>query len=162
MNSQQKEVGTDAVHEGTLHEKPSEDDVNDLKKINTVDALHVDLENSGAIKGDDSDGRINWTLKQVLATIFLAGLYVGKMMSISEYFSRYQLESPNESLSPQAPNSRCSSLEELCSSLQRMLEERKLRHGCQYRTHSSLLLSHPSAATFKTFSDVGISHWAEV
>ena len=78
MDAQRKEVGAD---EDPHHEKPSDDEVDDLKKIDTVDALHVDLENSRAIKGDDSDGRVNWTLKQVLATTFLAGLYVGKPVS---------------------------------------------------------------------------------
>lgn len=35
------------------------------------------LDASEAFKGDDSDGRIEWTRKQVAATISLSGLYVG-------------------------------------------------------------------------------------
>lgn len=47
---------------------------NELHKIST---LGIDIENRDAAKGDDSDGRIDWTRKQVLATISLSGLYVG-------------------------------------------------------------------------------------
>jgi hypothetical protein len=32
---------------------------------------------NGAVKGDDSDGRIGWTPRSILATIALSGLYVG-------------------------------------------------------------------------------------
>ena len=49
-----------------------------VEKVETIDDLAPDLENRGAIKGDDSDGRVNWTVRQVLATLFLSGLYVGK------------------------------------------------------------------------------------
>lgn len=49
-----------------------------VEKVETINELTPDLENLGAIKGDDSDGRINWTTKQVLATLFLSGLYVGQ------------------------------------------------------------------------------------
>lgn len=35
-------------------------------------------EKAGVAKGDDSDGRVNWTWKQILATISLCGVYVGK------------------------------------------------------------------------------------
>jgi hypothetical protein len=86
MDAQEKEAGTDAQHENPQHEKTHHDEVDDLKKMDTIAALHVDLENARAIKGDDSDGHFNWTLKQVLATIFLAGLYVGK--SVPDLFDR--------------------------------------------------------------------------
>lgn len=46
----------------------------DLKKIDT---LGVDIENRDAVKGDDSDGKVDWTWTQIVATISLAGLYVG-------------------------------------------------------------------------------------
>lgn len=55
----------------------------DLENPDNTAALHVDLTNSGALKNDDSDGRVNWTPKQVLATIFLSGLYVGQSNPIS-------------------------------------------------------------------------------
>jgi hypothetical protein len=56
------------------HIESHEDKQYALTKVNT---LGVDLENRDAIKGDDSDGKIDWTWKQVAATISLAGLYVG-------------------------------------------------------------------------------------
>jgi hypothetical protein len=68
--SQRKSIENDA----TRLEKPF------VEKVETIDALTPDLENRGAIKGDDSDGRINWTLKRVLATLFLSGLYVGQSL----------------------------------------------------------------------------------
>jgi hypothetical protein len=75
MNPQQ-EKPTASQHESIENdaaglEKPFVD------RVETIDCLTPDLENRGAIKGDDSDGRINWTAKQVLATLFLSGLYVG-------------------------------------------------------------------------------------
>lgn len=52
-----------------------DDSSNELHHVNT---LGVDKENHEAEKGDDSDGKVNWTWKQILATIFLSALYVGK------------------------------------------------------------------------------------
>jgi hypothetical protein len=66
--SQQESIKNDAAG----LEKPF------VERVETIDALTPDLENRGAFKGDDSDGRINWTTKQVLATLFLSGLYVGQ------------------------------------------------------------------------------------
>jgi len=57
------------------HELTSSDRSNELYKVNT---LGVDKENHEAEKGDDSDGKVTWTTKQVLATIFLSALYVGQ------------------------------------------------------------------------------------
>ncbi len=37
-------------------------------------------EKTGVAKGDDSDGRVNWTWKQILATISLCGVYVGRSL----------------------------------------------------------------------------------
>jgi hypothetical protein len=73
-------------HQETMAEsarKSIENDNAGLEKpfvdhVTTVDDLTPDIENRGAIKGDDSDGRVNWTTKQVLATLFLSGLYVGR------------------------------------------------------------------------------------
>lgn len=54
-------------------ERPGSD--NELHKVST---LGVDPENHDAVKGDDSDGRVDWTWKQICATICLTALYVGK------------------------------------------------------------------------------------
>lgn len=52
----------------------------DLQKENT---LGVDLnQNEFAVKGDDSDGKISWTPVQFVATICLAGLYVGAQIPL--------------------------------------------------------------------------------
>jgi hypothetical protein len=79
MDPTQEKPVEDSQHEHTLPDKPAEDEVDDFKKIDTVAALAVDVENRGAVKGDDSDGRVDWTPKKVVATIFLSGLYVGKV-----------------------------------------------------------------------------------
>lgn len=38
---------------------------------------HVDLENRYAFKGDDSDGKVEWTIRKLFASAFLAMLYTG-------------------------------------------------------------------------------------
>jgi len=60
------------------------DKSDELQKIPT---LGVDRENHEAEKGDDSDGKVTWTTKQILATIFLSALYVGQ--SCAEWLPRY-------------------------------------------------------------------------
>jgi hypothetical protein len=42
---------------------------------------HVDLENRYAFKGDDSDGKIDWTIRKIFASAFLAMLYTGTISS---------------------------------------------------------------------------------
>ena len=60
---------------GAEHAERHEDKHYALAKVNT---LGVDVENREAVKGDDSDGKIDWTWKQIAATVSLAGLYVGE------------------------------------------------------------------------------------
>lgn len=48
---------------------------NELKQQQTLQ--HVDLENRHAFKGDDSDGKIEWTVRKLFASAFLAMLYTG-------------------------------------------------------------------------------------
>lgn len=43
------------------------------------DTVHIDSEKARAAKGDDSDGRVNWTWKQIIAVISLCGVYVGRI-----------------------------------------------------------------------------------
>jgi hypothetical protein len=47
----------------------------DLKQVQTLQ--HVDIDNRHAFKGDDSDGKIEWTGRKILASCFLAMLYTG-------------------------------------------------------------------------------------
>lgn len=65
---------TDRKDAGFEQVEKRDDSSNEIHKINT---LGVDKENHEAEKGDDSDGKINWTWKQIMATIFLSALYVG-------------------------------------------------------------------------------------
>lgn len=53
---------------------------NVLKKVAT---LGIDTDdNLYAVKGDDSDGQINWTWRQIVASLSLAGLYVGACVAM--------------------------------------------------------------------------------
>ncbi|KIV93428.1 hypothetical protein PV10_04641 [Exophiala mesophila] len=58
--------------------------VGDQEKVDDKPDAHDDHD-TGPIKGDFSDGRVNWTTKQILATIGLCGLYVGSQIPL--YFS---------------------------------------------------------------------------
>ena len=37
----------------------------------------VDMNNAHALKGDDSDGKVEWSVRSIFAAIFLAALYTG-------------------------------------------------------------------------------------
>lgn len=37
----------------------------------------VDMNNTQAVKGDDSDGKVEWSVRSIFAAIFLAALYTG-------------------------------------------------------------------------------------
>ena len=47
-----------------------------LEKQETLQ--QIDLENHQAFKGDDSDGKVDWTVRKLLAAGFLAMLYTGQ------------------------------------------------------------------------------------
>ena len=43
--------------------------------------LHgVDMNNTKALKGDDSDGKVEWNTRSIFAAIFLAALYTGLLL----------------------------------------------------------------------------------
>lgn len=50
------------------------EDSDSLRKINSIG---IDVTNRDAVKGDESDGKVNWTWLQIAATACLSGLYVG-------------------------------------------------------------------------------------
>jgi hypothetical protein len=54
-------------------EFPSE---HELKQQQTL--RDIDVENKHAFKGDDSDGKIDWNMRKLFASAFLAMLYTGK------------------------------------------------------------------------------------
>lgn len=74
--NQEKTLNGGADSPEIEHMEANIDHKYDLTKENT---LGVDLENRDAVKGDNSDGQIDWNFKQLIATISLAGLYVGKL-----------------------------------------------------------------------------------
>jgi hypothetical protein len=37
----------------------------------------VDMKNTSAVKGDDSDGKVIWSVRSMFAAVFLAALYTG-------------------------------------------------------------------------------------
>jgi len=48
--------------------------VENLEKTDTFD---IDIENKLAVKGDASDGKVDWTFKQIVATVSLRMIYTG-------------------------------------------------------------------------------------
>ena len=66
------------------HEKQ---DINYVEHVETNDSsmnLHkeqtlsgVDMKNTSAVKGDDSDGKVIWSIRSIFLAIFLAALYTG-------------------------------------------------------------------------------------
>ncbi|OCK81189.1 MFS general substrate transporter [Lepidopterella palustris CBS 459.81] len=59
-------------------EKADESTENTLQKELTLS--RIDVENRRAYKGDDSDGKVNWTARRILAAVFLAALYTGSQV----------------------------------------------------------------------------------
>ena len=53
----------------------SPDEKNELKQEKALSK--IDVENSAAYKSDDSDGAVEWTIRNILASIFLCTLYTG-------------------------------------------------------------------------------------
>lgn len=52
--------------------------VQSLERTETHETLvAIDLENHQAFKGNDSDGKVDWTWKNLLAATFLSMLYTG-------------------------------------------------------------------------------------
>jgi hypothetical protein len=46
----------------------------------------VDMNNSHALKGDDSDGKVEWSIRSIFAAIFLAALYTGLSLSPTQLY----------------------------------------------------------------------------
>jgi hypothetical protein len=52
---------------------------NELQKERTLEG--IDMINSRAVKGDDSDGKVVWNVRSMFAAVFLASLYTGSQVS---------------------------------------------------------------------------------
>ncbi|KAF2003779.1 MFS general substrate transporter [Amniculicola lignicola CBS 123094] len=63
-------------------DSPTDTSLN-LTKERTLEG--IDVTNSAAFKGDDSDGKVEWNLRTIFAAIFLAGLYTGSQVIL--YFT---------------------------------------------------------------------------
>lgn len=60
------------------YDSPTQQKANPLEKTDTNQTIQsVDLDNHQAFKGDDSDGKVIWTFKKLLAAAFLSMLYTG-------------------------------------------------------------------------------------
>ena len=56
-----------------------------LDKVQTHETLaRVDIHNSQAFKGDDSDGKFNWSIRKWIAAAFLAMLYTGRKHDLND------------------------------------------------------------------------------
>jgi hypothetical protein len=58
------------------HKESATDSSLELQKERTMEG--IDMNNTSAIKGDDSDGKVEWSIRSIFAAIFLAALYTGK------------------------------------------------------------------------------------
>lgn len=61
------------------YDSPTQQKANPLEKVETIEA--VALDNHHAFKGDESDGKVRWTAKKLLAACFLSMLYTGASAS---------------------------------------------------------------------------------
>ena len=65
----------DTAHVENLSNTSTSNKEND--EIERVDTFDIDIENKLALKGDESDGKFNWTTKQIIATVSLSMIYTG-------------------------------------------------------------------------------------
>lgn len=76
MSSEKDQNGNALVHVATEETRSSTpDEKHVLEQQHTLSA--IDVENSAAFKGDDSDGLVEWNFRNILASIFLCMLYTG-------------------------------------------------------------------------------------
>ncbi|KJX96812.1 MFS drug efflux pump like protein [Zymoseptoria brevis] len=69
-------VDTHSSNEDNAHRYP-------LEKTETHETIAaVDVDNNQAFKGDDSDGKVQWTLKKLLAAASLSMLYTGSQIPL--------------------------------------------------------------------------------
>lgn len=67
-----------------VDESPT-DSSHELQKERTLEG--IDMTNSYAVKGDDSDGKVEWSTRSIFAAIFLAALYTGDQPIKFQLFS---------------------------------------------------------------------------
>lgn len=125
-----------------------------LKKEDTHDDIHI--HNELAFKGDDSDGKVDWTPRSIIAAMTLGALYTGELMNSRSNWWRRQpfgfFSQPS-----QDPRS-CSTSWEEAWAISRPTSTLPPRlAGFRSRTHLRSPPSLPSLATFKIFWDAEAS-----
>ena len=70
----------DPQQECGQQESPFDGKVEATQEKEATNNLSADPEDSAAVKGNDSDGHVHWTFRQILATVSLCGLYVGTLL----------------------------------------------------------------------------------
>lgn len=56
----------------------------------------VDIENKRALKGDDSDGAVEWNLKTIIAALCLGALYTGEWTFSKRNCDRNSILTPSQ------------------------------------------------------------------
>ncbi|OAL24346.1 hypothetical protein AYO22_05722 [Fonsecaea multimorphosa] len=72
----EKSIGLGQWQETT---QSCEDDIGKSRRTEEAEFADEDAEKPNIVKGDDSDGHVNWSKRQILATLSLSGLYVGSL-----------------------------------------------------------------------------------
>ncbi|KAL1794523.1 hypothetical protein ACET3X_007944 [Alternaria dauci] len=80
-DAEKHQVGHHIEH--AITHTTTNDSAYDLQHQVTLSA--VDMNNSHALKGDDSDGKVEWSVRSIFAAIFLAALYTGSQVIL--YFT---------------------------------------------------------------------------
>ncbi|EXJ71987.1 uncharacterized protein A1O5_04490 [Cladophialophora psammophila CBS 110553] len=75
----EKTTGLDQWQETTQH---YEDETSKPRGAEEAEFAGVGDEKPHIVKGDDSDGHVNWSKRQILATLSLSGLYVGSQLPL--------------------------------------------------------------------------------
>lgn len=115
----------------------------DLQKELTLSG--VDMKNTHAVKGDDSDGKVNWTLRGKFSAVFLAALYTGMPHDI--FFLRAIMLTLHKALRLFS-----TSLEVHSASSRKISILAVEVHGCQLPTFLLSLLSAPTLDIFRISS----------
>ncbi|KAF7679895.1 mfs general substrate transporter [Alternaria burnsii] len=90
-DKEKQQVGHHIEHANT---HTTNDSAYDLQPEVTLSG--VDMKNSHALKGDDSDGKVEWSVRSIFAAIFLAALYTGSQVIL--YFTGGSLSFIEEDL----------------------------------------------------------------
>lgn len=123
------------------HDSPT-DSSHELQKERTLEG--IDMNNSYAVKGDDSDGKVEWSVRSIFAAVFLAALYTGRSSSTTAFVILANREQVHKSFS--------TLLEPRLVLLRKIWVWHVVPHGFQQLTFLQSLRHVLTLATFKTCS----------